>query len=50
MVEELEQGECQDKIDITKDIMMRALESVKFESSWPLQCPRLLVKEFNFAA
>ena len=28
MVEELEQDECQDKIDITKDIMMRALRKM----------------------
>ena len=28
MAEELEQDECQDKIDITKDIMMRALRKM----------------------
>ena len=43
---ELEQNEGQDKIDLTKDKMMRVLRKIPNLKA-PGQCPRLLVKEFD---
>ena len=45
---ELEQNEVQDKIDLTKDKMMRVLRKIPNLKA-PGQCPRLLVKEITDA-